>query len=146
MNSYSFGDIKTVCGLPEEWDDLAGVLDSDKAASVVDLRTGSEIGEASPPEVPEAWNYRRLPVSGDTVSEQDVDVLRREQLRSNQTVVLSPNGARGPLMVLAGEARKARRDLEKDELKDVKDQSKEKALRSWLDSYLERHKTTTPTS
>lgn len=142
MNSFSFGKVKTVCGLPDEWDQLARELDSEKPASVVDLRTVVELGEQTTPEVPETWDYRRLPVTGSTVSEQDMDVLRREQLRSTQTIVLAPNGARGPLMVLAGEARKARRDLNKDELKDVTDQNKEKDLRSWLDSYLERHKTT----
>lgn len=143
MNSYSFGERTTVCGLPSEWKEIAGKLDKDKAASIVDLRTKLELGDDEAPEVGENWEYRRLPVSGTTISEQDLDVLRREQLRNTQTVVLSPNQARGPLMVLAGEARKQRRALSKDELSSLKDLSKEKKTQKWLDAYLERHETTT---
>lgn len=143
MNSFSFGERTTICGSPSEWKQLAGKLDAGQAASVVDLRTQNEYGKDTPPETPEGWLYRRLPVSGETVSEQDLDVLRREQLRNKQTIVLGPNEARGPLLVLTGEARKERRALTPAELDGIKERSKEKKLQAWLAQYLERHTSTT---
>ena len=142
MKTFEGDGQSTHCGTLDEWKKLLDLVPEGENASVLDLRTGFEIGEDSLGETPKDWTVRRLPVSGATLSEQDVDVFRRELYRHKHCLVISPNDTRGPLLALAGTARAQRKDIDKNVLDGLQDLKQEKETLAWLESYLERHKST----
>lgn len=142
MKTFENHGQTTHCGTLEEWKELLKRVPETEMASVLDLRTGFEIGENNLEETPKGWTVRRLPVTGATISEQDIDVFRRELYRHKHCLVVSPNDARGPLLALAGTARAERKELDTKSLKELKDLKKENDTLVWLETYLLRHKTT----
>lgn len=138
MKSYKFADRDIHCGDASQWEALLGLCERDTPGTVLDLRTFLEVGDQPVPKPPEGWGYRRLPLTGATVSEQDLDVFRREFYRKSQTVVIGPNGSRSRLMVAASVAR-----LEKGgwngRQRAEEDVEGEHGLLEWLTSYLVRH-------
>lgn len=132
----------TVCGTVAEWKELKKKFEGDQKVSVFDLRTVNESGGEKLPDIPEGWNYQRLPLTGATISEQDVDVFRREQRRNGKLLVVAPNEARGGLLALADQCRVARSELSGSDVDSLSGAADEKELRTWLKDYLERHQTT----
>jgi hypothetical protein len=141
MKVYEQPEYTTVCGTPSEWKKLKKEFDGEGKVSVLDIRTAVEEEQEKLDKAPDTWLYRRLPIGGATVSEQDVDVFRREQRRHGRLIVVTQNQARAGLLVLTDLARMARTPLPADDLKDLDGLKDEKVLREWLDEYLERHQT-----
>lgn len=142
MQVYEEAKYTTYCGTPDEWEQLREKLKDVEKVSILDLRSGVETAGNEIEDIPEEWLFVNMPVTGLTVSEQDIDVFRREQRRHGTLVALATNETRGSLLALADKARLARTQLPKDELKKLNDTKKEKDLVDWLNSYLERHQTT----
>jgi hypothetical protein len=138
MKSYQFAEHTIFCGHAGQWEQLIGACAQDKLGTVVDLRTFLEIGDQLIPKAPEGWGYRRLPVTGATVSEQDLDVFRREFYRKPQTVVVGPNPTRAQLMVAASLARLEKGGFEGNKRAEG-DSEGEYQLLEWLTAYLVRH-------
>jgi hypothetical protein len=138
MKSYQFAEHTIFCGHAGQWEQLIGACVQDKLGTVVDLRTFLEIGDQLVPKAPEGWGYRRLPVTGATVSEQDLDVFRREFYRKPQTVVVGPNLTRAQLMVAASLARLEKGGFEGNKRAEG-DSEGEYQLLEWLTAYLVRH-------
>lgn len=143
MKVYKQPDYTTVCGTPSEWKQLKKHFDGEGKVSVLDIRTAVEEEQEKLDKAPDTWVYRRLPIGGKTISEQDVDVFRREQRRHGKLIVVTQNMARSGLLVLTDLARIERKALDDGDLAQLDGLKEEKALREWLDSYLERHQTVT---
>lgn len=142
MQVYEQERYNTYCCTPSDWADVKKKLGADKKVSVLDIRTVQEAADQKLEDVPESWNYRRWPVVAATVSEQDVDVFRREQRRHGELVVVATNEVRSGLLVLTDLSRINRTLLPEQEVKKLGDVKKEQGLVDWLNQYLERHKTT----
>ena len=142
MKAYKETGYSTYCGTPSEWTELQTKFENSESVSVLDLRTVSELSEHDLGEMPENWTYSRMPLLGETISEQDVDLFRREQRRHGRLLVLSQKEAKGCLLALADKARKNRRALEPSELEELDGLSSEQTLVAWLEAYLVRHQTT----
>ncbi|MFA5505483.1 MAG: hypothetical protein WC314_03975 [Vulcanimicrobiota bacterium] len=140
MKVYDQPDYTTVCGTPSEWKQLAKQFDGESKVSVLDIRTAFEEEQEKLDKAPDTWLYRRLPLSGGTISEQDVDVFRREQRRHGRLIVITQNQTRAGLMILADRARIDRTGLAASELAQFQELQEEKALQEWLEAYLERHR------
>ncbi len=142
MKVFQQDNYTTICGIPDEWEQMkAKFQDSDKV-TVLDLRTATEAGGDTLEDLPEAWQYRAMPIQGGTISEQDVDVFRREQRRHGRMIALAANEARPCLLALADINRISRTPIPESELTALADLKTEQALLDWLKSYLERHQTT----
>ena len=142
MKVFKEKSYTTRCGTPQEWDSLKKEWSSEEKVSVLDLRTATEAKEFQMEDVPEEWEYRRMAVIGSTISEQDVDVFRREQRRHGKLIVLATNDTRGSLLALADISRIKREAFPQDEVNKLDDLEGEKELQDWLKSYLDRHQTT----
>jgi hypothetical protein len=138
MQSFKFAERNIFCGEASQWQELLKASEGGGPATVIDLRTFLEIGDQPLPEPPEGWGYRRLPLTGATVSEQDLDVFRREFYRKPQTVVLGPNRSRAELLVAASVARHERGGFQAGQRAEQAG-AEEKALLHWLTAYLVRH-------
>ncbi|MCA9777742.1 MAG: hypothetical protein KC800_13530 [Candidatus Eremiobacteraeota bacterium] len=143
MKVYEQPGYTTVCGTPSEWKQLKKHFDGEAKVSVLDIRTATEEEQEKLDKAPDTWLYRRLPIGGKTISEQDVDVFRREQRRHGKLIVVTQNLARSALLVHTDLARIERKPLDDSELDALDGLQDEKALREWLDAYLERHQTVT---
>lgn len=132
----------TICGTPDEWPEMKKQFPAEAKVSVIDLRAATEMAGTPLEKMPDGWLFRALPVRGETVSEQDIDVFRREQRRHGKLVVVSSQEARGVLLVLTDLARLERTDLAEDDLKGLSGLEQEGLLREWLARYLERHRST----
>ena len=141
MNVYEQPNYTTVCGTPSEWKKLQQKFEGVDKVSVLDIRTATEEEESKLDAVPDTWLYRRLPIGERTISEQDVDVFRREQRRHGKLIVVSQNIARAALLVQTDLARIARTGLTDTDFSGLDGIDQEQGLRTWLDSYLERHQT-----
>ena len=64
-------------------------------------------------------------------------------MKRSRLIVVTQNMARSGLLVLTDLARIERKALDDGELAQLDGLKEEKALREWLDSYLERHQTVT---
>ena len=142
MKDFKQDTYTTFCGTAEEWTDLKKKFDSDEKASVIDLRTVNESGGEKLADLPEVWNYQRIPLTGKTVSEQDVDVFRREQRRHGKLIVVAKTEARGGLLAMADNCRRERTLLPDTEVALLSGAVEEKDLQEWLNQYLTRHQTT----
>jgi hypothetical protein len=136
MKTYQFAGHTILCGQAGEWESLLR-QGGDEAGTVIDLRTLSEIGDRLVPKAPEGWGYRRLPLTGQTISEQDLDVFRREFFRKPRTVVVGPTALRPSLLVEASLARLERSGW--DYPKRAAENGEEPELFGWLTAYLVRH-------
>lgn len=142
MRVFQEDSFKTVCGSPAEWDKMKKEFADAKRVSVLDLRPLSEIGKETIDDLPAGWKLDQHPISGKTISEQDVDVFRREQRRSGSMIAIGLSETRGSLLVLTDKARRTRSELDQSELDSLSNLAEEKELKSWLEAYLARHKTT----
>lgn len=142
MKVYEGSNYTTHCGIFSEWDDLKLKFEDSDSVSVLDLRTVSELSGQTLEDLPEAWSYSRLPLQGSTISEQDVDLFRREQRRHGKMLVLAENEARGCLLALVDLARKDRSEFGSDGLDGLGGLDSEQDLLTWLEAYLSRHKST----
>ena len=138
MKTYQFGERTILCGHAGQWEELVRAGNDAEMGTVIDLRTFLEIGEQQVPKPPEGWGYRRLPVTGATVSEQDLDVFRREFYRKPRTVVIGPNEDRGQLVVAASVARFEQKAWDHSKRAEGVGEG-ERDLLNWLTSYLVRH-------
>ena len=138
MKSFKFAERTILCGDAGQWDQLIEASSKDVEGTVIDLRTFLEIAHRPPAKPPEGWGYRRLPLTGATVSEQDLDVFRREFYRKPQTVVVGPNPVRAELMVAASVARQEKGGFNGRQRAEA-DSGGELDLLEWLTSYLVRH-------
>lgn len=143
MTSYEFAGRPISVGEAAQCEALVASRSSEASGVVIDLRTLHELGDSAPPTLPEGWTYRRLPLTGETASEQDLDVFRRELVRRQTTVVLGPNVHRPQLLVLAALARLQPKDWGPDQQASAwKECSQhEPSLESWLQAYFRRHQT-----
>ena len=118
MKVYKQPEYTTVCGTPSEWKELKKEFDLNEKVSVLDIRTAVEEEREKLEKSPdtETWLYRRLPIGGSTISEQDIDVFRREQRRHGRLIVISQNEARAALLVLTDLARLNRSALSDSDL------------------------------
>lgn len=139
MKTFQFVDRTLIVGDVSQWDQLMGAVAKDVPATVVDLRTFVEAGEEAPPRSPEGWGYRRLPITGATVSEQDLDVLRREFFRRTHTIVMGPNSSRPRLLVAAALSRLDQGGWKGGARAEADPSHGENALQDWLTAYLSRH-------
>ncbi len=139
MKTFQFADRILIVGEAAQWDQLLTAVTKDTPATVVDLRTFVEVGEQPVPRTPEGWGYRRLPITGATVSEQDLDVLRREFFRRPQTVIVGPNASRSRLLAAAALSRLEQGGWNGGDRAEVETSHGEDQLRSWLTDYLVRH-------
>lgn len=139
MKTFQFVDRTLIVGDVSQWDQLLGAVAKDIPATVVDLRTFVEASDEAPPRSPEGWGYRRLPITGATVSEQDLDVLRREFFRRTHTVVVGPNSSRSRLLVAAALSRLEQGGWQGGARAEADPKHGESALQNWLSSYLARH-------
>lgn len=137
MSCYQFAGHPVLYGDASQLEALLEKADGDHLGTVIDLRTFLEIGEQTTPKPPEGWGYRRLPLTGTTISEQDLDVFRREILRRPQTVVIGPNLSRGEFLLSASLARHEKTPWEPQVQQSA--QGEEAELQQWLTSYLVRH-------
>ena len=142
MKDFKQDTYTTYCGSDDEWNDLKKKFKSEEKASVIDLRTVNESGGEKLADLPEEWNYQRIPLTGKTVSEQDMDVFRREQRRHGKLIVVAKTEARGGLLALADKCRRERSLLPDTEVALLSGAVEEKDLQEWLNRYLERHQTT----
>lgn len=140
MTIFKQADYTTACGTPDEWSELKQVFAGADEVSILDI--GGVLETEKPDSVPDSWTYRRLPIRGNTISEQDMDVYRRELFRHGRLIVLSPNATRGQLVSLAARARTQRTLLPEDKLKELKELEAESELQEWLQAYLVRHQST----
>ncbi len=124
------------------WKDLEAVLHQilpESKVKILDLRPVTELSK-SVPDLPEAWHYRRVPLRGCTISEQDFDILRRSIHKASTLVLLCTEARRAELVALAFFARQQRRTLSAEEVERLGLESEEdQALLNWLIAYLERH-------
>jgi hypothetical protein len=139
MKTYQFAERTIHCGHAGQWDQLIEACSAEQPGTVVDLRTFLEVGDQSVPKAPEGWGYRRLPLTGATVSEQDLDVFRREFYRKPQTVVIGPNATRAQLVVAASVARLEKGGWDGAQRAEGEDRYGEYQLLEWLTAYLVRH-------
>ncbi len=139
MKTYQFADRTIVAGEASQLEQLIAAVAADTPATIIDLRTFLEAGEDSTPRTPEGWGYRRLPITGSTVSEQDIDVLRREFFRKPQSVVIGPNSSRASLLITASLSRHEQKGWENAKDVEVDSNHGESHLQEWLDAYLARH-------
>ncbi len=135
MKSFQFAERNVTCGTIDELDKLLEKAGTGTPGTIVDLRTFLEASDEHSPKPPEGWGYRRLPLTGATVTEQDLDVFRREFFRKAQTVVVAPTAARGELMIAASVARNQKGGW--DGLQRA--EGDESRLLLWLTEYLVRH-------
>lgn len=142
MKTFEQDSYTTHCGSQTEWKELRKKFPTDEKVSVLDLRTAVMAAENELEKMPDGWLYRRLPVQASTVSEQDVDVFRREQRRNGKMIVVAESETPGALLAMADLARLARTGLDQDVLKKLDDLDDYRELKEWLDHYLERHATT----
>ena len=121
MKVYKQPEYTTVCGTPSEWKELKKEFDLNEKVSVLDIRTAVEEEREKLEKSPdtETWLYRRLPIGGSTISEQDIDVFRREQRRHGRLIVISQNEARAALLVLTDLARLNRSALSDSDLNET---------------------------
>lgn len=143
MKVYEQPKYTTVCGTPSEWKQLKNKFDGEEKVSVLDIRTAHEEEQEKLDKTPDTWLHRRLPIGGSTISEQDIDVFRREQRRHGRLIVVTCNMARAGLLVLTDLARIGRRGFDEKDLRELDGLEDEAALKEWLDAYLDRHKTVT---
>ncbi len=139
MKTFEFFGRPILCGKATDLNDMIAIFSTGETVSIVDLRTVLERPDEEDIDVPDTWNVRRLPVRGRTISEQDLDVFRREFFRHPKTLVIGPNAARAELMLLASVARAEVRPINEAELRDVEDKHEERDLLDWLTRYLKRH-------
>lgn len=139
MKTYQFADRTIIAGEASQLEQLVSSASSESPATLIDLRTFLEAGENETPRTPEGWGYRRLPITGATVSEQDLDVLRREFFRKPQSVVLGPNASRAHLLIAASLSRHEQGGWEAGKRAEVDPNHGEDQLKDWLDAYLTRH-------
>ena len=142
MQVFEQKKYSTYCCTFQTWSDVLKTLSADDKVSVLDIRTLNELGKDELSDMPSGWTYRRYPITGSTVSEQDVDVFRREQRRFGKLVVVSSNETRASLLVLTDLARINRTLLPEAEVTKLEDLKQEQAMHDWLNQYLERHQTT----
>lgn len=136
MKTYQFADRKIFCAEAGLWAEVGDKI-SGKAGTLIDLRTLSEIGDAPQPELPPDWSYLRQPLTGATISEQDMDVIRREFYRKPLTALVGPTIERASLIVTASITRREKSSWDYEE--QGKTNCSEPELLQWLASYLERH-------
>ena len=139
MKTYQFADRNIIAGDASQLEQLVSAASSDSPATIIDLRTFLEAGEDETPRTPDGWGYRRLPITGSTVSEQDLDVLRREFFRKPQSIVLGPNSSRARLVITASLSRQEQGGWDAGKRAEVEASHGEDALKTWLDGYLARH-------
>lgn len=139
MKSFQFAERNVTCGSIDELETLLDKAGKDTPGTVVDLRTFLEASDALSPKPPEGWGYRRLPLTGATITEQDLDVFRREFFRKGQTVVVAPNSTRAELMIAASVARNTKGGWEGRQRAEGGDLQGESRLLLWLTEYLVRH-------
>lgn len=142
MKVFKHDRYKTVCGSALEWNSMKKEFDEGAKVSIFDLRTLLETGGQPLQEIPAGWKVEPHPISGETISEQDFDVFRREVRRHGNFIAVGVEEARGSLMVLADAARRERRGFEEREVSSLSGIDKEATLKRWLEAYLERHRTT----
>ncbi|MCA9795822.1 MAG: hypothetical protein KC910_28640 [Candidatus Eremiobacteraeota bacterium] len=114
----------------------------DKAyPQVIDLRRNHEVdGKLAEKLREEGVHYTHIPVSPETLSEQDVDHARWEfARRKGPYAVLSTKGVRAAAVVLMHAARVEDWSLD-ETLKKCPELKKEKKLKAFLAGYLERHR------
>lgn len=138
MKRFQFAERPVISGSIDELEKLLDEAGRETPGTVVDLRTFLEAGEELSPKPPEGWGYRRLPLTGATITEQDLDVFRREFFRKAQTVVVAPNSARSELMIAASIARNEKGGWNASERAEA-DLHGESRLLLWLTEYLVRH-------
>lgn len=136
MKTFQFADRTLIVGEASQWDQLLAAVSKDTPATVVDLRTFLEVGEQPAPRSPEGWGYRRLPITGATVSEQDLDVLRREFFRRSHTVVIGPNASRSRLLAAAALSRLEQGGWNGGARAEAEANHGENDLQNWLTDYL----------
>jgi hypothetical protein len=132
----------TLCGAPDEWEQLKDRFKAFDTVSIIDLRTANEQSDFEMGNLPEGWKRQWMPLRGNTVSEQDLDVFRREQRRHGRLIALATSETRGSLLALTDISRINRTTLPKDELSQLSDLKGEQELIDWLNAYLTRHQTT----
>lgn len=142
MKIFQQQNYKTVCGSADEWESMKKEFEDAEKVSILDLRTLLESAAEKLPEVPNGWVVEPHPVSGQTVSEQDFDVFRREVRRYGNLIAVGSSEARGALLVMADQARRERRGFDEKALSELAEIEKETGLKRWLESYLERHRGT----
>lgn len=124
--------------------------DKENCPRLVDLRKVTEIEEDLTAEFKEAEKpYLRIPVRADTLSEQDMDAMRREfGRRLGPYAVISTGGLRAAAMLLMHAGRNQEWSYE-DALKKCQELKKSKgheALKERMKGYLERHAVKGPVS
>lgn len=134
MTTYAFADRPIHCGSAQDYDQLLQA-NLELSGVLIDVRTQAEIGDLPLAKLPEGWIYCRIPITGQTISEQDMDVFRREFFRKQQTVVIDPGSKRSDLLVIASLARQKKEALPPSSI----DSTKERDLFAWLQAYLARH-------
>lgn len=141
MKVFERDNFKAVCGSATEWDSLKREFEGSGKVSILDLRTMKEAAGHALADLPEGWKVEPHPISGSTISEQDVDVFRREVRRHGRLIAVGTSETRGSLLMYTDQARIERVGLprEVDSLSEI---AKESELKKWLDAYLARHKTT----
>ncbi len=107
---------------------------------VIDLRRADEVDPGLAAEMKEADKvYLRVPISPETLSEQDLDRLRWEfARRKGPYAVISTQGVRAAALVLMHAARTQKWDLDKV-FKECPAVKKDKGLEAFVTGYLERH-------
>lgn len=143
MRVFQQANYTTLCGTPSHWNEMKDRFAGAEKVSVIDLRCALESREQPLDKMPDTWLHRQLSVRGTTVSEQDIDVIRREQRRFGRLILVAGNMARGVLLALTDLARLERTPLPESETKQLEGLEQELELFSWLNQYLDRHQTTT---
>ena len=143
MRTFEQDNYTTYCGADTEWDKLKSRCSKDEKVSVMDLRTAGAAARVELADMPDGWLYRRMPVQASTVSEQDIDVFRREQRRSGKMLVVGSTECTGALLALTDISRLKRSLLPEGEISELGPLEEDEAnLKDWLNRYLERHATT----
>lgn len=143
MKVFEQANYTTLCGTPSHWKEMREKFAEAEKVSVIDLRCALESREQPLDKMPDTWLHRQLSVRGNTVSEQDIDVIRREQRRYGRLILVAGNMARSVLLVLTDLARLDRTPLPERETRQLEGLEQELELFSWLNQYLERHQSTT---
>lgn len=117
-------------------------LKKGEVASILDLRRAAELEEDLGAFFKEKdTDYLRIPMIPETVSEQDLDSIRWEFARNRDSYALiSTGGTRAAAVLLMHAGRTEKWDYQ-ETLKHYPDLKKEKGLASWVEAYLERHRT-----
>ncbi len=126
-------------------DKLADIIPNAKEPHphVIDLRKILEIEDYQEDKFKDAgFTYRRIPVEPLTLSEQDMDALRREFARQRgRYIVFSSGGIRAAALVLMHAARTLKWNFEEtlDKCPELKNSQQHAELKHWMKDYLKRH-------